>query len=161
MLGESAEIGPEPLGPFGPGKRLCQDQPSVFAAETHRLNPMAADQRRDLLVDSAAEHHFDNFHRGFVGHAHSLSKLRLDREPLEHLIDLRPAAVHHHRVQSHILQQDHVGGEPFFQRRIGHRFAAVLDHDRLAREGPDIGKGFHQHVRFLDQLVHRWALPIK
>ena len=158
VLAPGAEVCPKLLGPFGFREGFSFDEPAVLAAQPDGLGPVAADQRRDLLVDGAPEDHLDDFHRGFVGHAHALTELRLDRKPLEHLVDLRPAAVHDDRVEPDVLHQHDVGGEPFFQRRVGHGLAAVLQHDGLAGEGPDVRQGLHQDVRLPDQLVH--AIPL-
>ncbi len=64
----------------------------------------------------------------------------------EGVLDLRAAAVHHHRVHADELEQHHVFREVLLQRRIGHRIAAVLDHDGLAVELADVGQGLGQDL---------------
>ena len=56
-------------------------------------------------------------------------EFRLDAEPLEHLADLRPAAMHHHRVDGGLLHQHDVAGEALGQRLLAHGVAAVFHHD--------------------------------
>ena len=60
----------------------------------------------------------------------------LEAEPLHVLGDLRAAAVDDHGVHADVLEQHDVGRERLAQRLLGHRRAAVLDHDRLARRTP-------------------------
>ena len=48
--------------------------------------------------------------------------------------NLRTAAVHDDRVQTHLTQKDHVFGEALLQMVIDHGIAAVFDDDTLAGE---------------------------
>ena len=64
----------------------------------------------------------------------------------ERLLDLRAAAVHHHRVHADQLEQHHVLGEILLQRRVGHGVAAVLDDDGLAVELADVGQRLGQDL---------------
>jgi len=59
-------------------------------------------------------------------------------EPLHVGGDLPAAPVHDDRIHSHVLEQHHVARELLAQPGIGHRRAAVLDHDRLAVELADV-----------------------
>src|SRR3954447_11612455 len=70
----------------------------------------------------------------------------LDRhvEPLHVGGDVGAAAVDDDRVQADVLEQHHVAGEVLAQRRVGHRRAAVLDHDRPAVELPDVRERLQQ-----------------
>src|SRR6185295_2748972 len=61
-------------------------------------------------------------------------------EPAEHRRDLRPAAVHHHRVDADQSQEHHVGGERALEFRVDHRVAAVLDDHRAAGEAREPGQ---------------------
>jgi len=63
--------------------------------------------------------------------------------------DLRAAAVHHHRVHPHQLQQHHVLGEGLHQMPLGHGIAAVFDDDGLVVETLDVGQRLGQDVRLL------------
>jgi hypothetical protein len=145
---------------FRPGlrrQRLGQHQPAVLAAESDRLSAVSIQEVDDFHIDPAGQYHLHNFHRGRVGHSHPVPKLRDHSQSIQHLIDLRPPAMHDHGVEPDILQQHHILGKSLFQGRIGHRMPPVLDDDRLALEGADVGQGLDQHVRFLNQFVH--ALP--
>ena len=51
----------------------------------------------DLLVDRAGEHHLDHLDGRRVGDAQAVDEGARDVEPLQHVADLRPAAVHHDR----------------------------------------------------------------
>src|SRR5712692_9729409 len=93
VLAPAVEVRPELLGPVGFREGLGLDEPPVLAAQADGLGSVPADQRRDLLVDGPAEDHLDDFHRGRVGHADALAELGFDGQALEHLVDLRPAAV--------------------------------------------------------------------
>jgi hypothetical protein len=49
------------------------------------------DERHDVLVDEAAQHHLDHVERLLVGDAHALDELALLAELLQQRADLRPA----------------------------------------------------------------------
>jgi hypothetical protein len=85
-----------------------------------------------------------------VGDADAVPELRLDPEPIQHLVDLRTAAVDDDRVDPDVLQQHHVLCEPILERRVRHRMAAVFHDDGLAAERADVRQGFDQDVGLLD-----------
>ena len=58
-----------------------------------------------------------------------------------------PGAVHHHRVHADQLEQHHVLGEVLLQRHVGHRVAAVLDHDGAVVELADVRQGLDRGPR--------------
>ena len=68
-------------------------------------------------------------------------------EPVELRADLRAAAVHHDRAQPGVAQEHHVLGEGLPERLVGHRVAAVLDHDGLAVEPVQPGQRLDQRGR--------------
>ena len=105
--------------------------PAVLAAQPDRLAAGLVDMADDLLVDRSGQHHFDDLDRRGIGHAQAAGELRLDAEPLEHGFDLRPAAMHDHRIDRGLLQKHDVAGE--FPRRVflAHGVAAVFDHHGL------------------------------
>jgi hypothetical protein len=111
-------------------------------------------QRDDLLVDAADEDHLGDAHRLFVGDAHAADEPRADAEPVEHLVDLRTAAVHDHRVHADELEQHDVLRERLLELVVGHRVAAVLDDDGLAVKAPDVGQRLVKNRGFVDQVVH-------
>ena len=98
---------------------------------------------------SPASTHLDHFHGLGVGDAHALDELALLAQRLQRGLDLRPAAVHHHRVHADQLEQHHVLGEVRLQLGIGHGVAAVLDDDGLAVELADVGQRLGQDLGLL------------
>jgi hypothetical protein len=104
------------------------DQAAVAPGQAHGLAAGGVDQAHDVLLHLAGQHPFDHFHRFGVGDAHALDEGALLAEALgQRVVDLRAAAVHHHRVHAHQLEQHHVLGKVLLQRRVGHGVAAVLD----------------------------------
>ena len=77
-------------------------------------------------------------------HAQAADELDRQVEPLHVARDLRPAAVDDDRVHADVLEQHDVAREVLAQRRVLHRRAAVLDHDRLAVELPDVRERLEQ-----------------
>ena len=57
--------------------------------------------------------------------------------------------MHHHRIDTHQLEQYHVLRESGLQGRIRHGVATVLDDHGLAMEFPDVGKGLGQDIGFV------------
>ena len=124
-------------------------QPAVAAGQAHRLAAGVVDEADDVLLHLAGQHPLDDFHRLLVGHAHALDERALLAQTAERLLDLWPAAVHHHRIEADQLEQHHVLGKVLLQRRIGHRVAAVLDDDGLAVEASDVRQRLRQQLGLL------------
>ena len=59
---------------------------------------------RQLLIDRTGQHHFRDFHRGRIGDAQTVDKLRLHPCPVQHGANLRPAAMHDDGVNADKLQ---------------------------------------------------------
>src|SRR5665647_1140407 len=76
-------------------------------------------------------------------------ELALDAEPGEHRGDLRPAAVHDHRVQAHLAQEDHVLRERPPEVVVDHGIPAVLDNEQRAGEALQPGQCLDQHLGLL------------
>ncbi len=87
------------------------DQPAVLAGDADRLAAGRLDRGHDLLVDRAGQDHLDHLDGGGVGDAQAVDEGRLDLEPVEHGLDLRPAAMDHDRIDADLLQQHDVAGE--------------------------------------------------
>ena len=116
------------------------DEIRVLAADPHRSAAGRVQQRDDVLVDEAAEHHLHHVHRRRVGHPHAVNEARGNVEAVEQFPDLRAAAMHDDGIHAHQLEQHHVAGEGAFQVFRHHRVAAVLDDDGRAVELPNVGQ---------------------
>ena len=126
----------------------CADQATVRAGQPHRATAVFVDQVYDVFVDLPAEHHFDHIHGLGIGDAHALNEYPLLADFFQPFVDLRTAAVHHHRVHTHQLQQHHVARETFAQRLIGHRIAAVFHDDGFAMKALNIRQRFREDLGF-------------
>jgi hypothetical protein len=126
---------------------------AVVSRETDRLPAAALHQLDDLPVDAAPEHHLDHLHGRIVGDAQAVHERRFDAEPAEGAFDLRAAAVHDDRLESDVLEQDHVHRERRAQLRVGHGVTAVFDDDGLVEEAPDVRQRLDQDLRLVDQLL--------
>ena len=71
-------------------------------------------------------------------------ELALDLEPIEHRLDLRAAAMDHHRVDPDLLEQHDIAGEVARQGRRPHGVAAEFDDEGAAGEAPHIGQRLDQ-----------------
>ena len=120
------------------------DKGAILPGQANRLAAKTVDQVDDILVD-LAQHHLHHVHGFFVGDAHALHKFAGLAYTLEQIIDLRAAAVHYHRIHTDQLEQHNIPSEAFLQLGIGHRIAAVFDHDGFIKKTLDIrhrlGKG--------------------
>ena len=105
------------------------DQVAVLARQADGDPAGPVDRGDDLLVDRAAQNHLDDLDRRLVGHPEPADEIALDLEPLQHLADLRPAAVNHDGVDADPLQQDDVVRELRGERGIAHRMPAVFHHE--------------------------------
>ncbi len=80
------------------------------------------------------------------------TNVALHAEARERGLDLRAAAVHHHRVHADQLEQHHVAREIRLQHVVGHGVAAELDDDGLAVETLDVGQRLAEDARLLGSL---------
>ena len=126
----------------------------VFAGQADGAPTVLANQAYDLLIHGAAQHHLDHVHGGVVGHAQATAEGRLDADAIEHAVDLRPAAVHHHHANTDVAQQADVARKALFQRLVDHGVTAVLHDERPLMKALDVGQRLVQNLGFLDELVH-------
>ena len=117
---------------------------AVLAAQADRLAAGRVDEADDLLVDRAGQHHLDDLDGRRVGDAQAAGELRLDAEPLEHLADLRAAAMHHDRIDGGLLHQHDVAREAPRQVLVAHGVAAVFHHDDLLVVALHVRQRFRQ-----------------
>ena len=96
----------------------------------------------------AAQHHFHNVHRFLVGYPHALHEYTFFAHFLQHLVNLRAAAVHNHRIDAHQFQEGNVFGKAFFQVFLGHGVAAVFDDESTAGKTADIRQRLAQNMGF-------------
>ena len=102
---------------------------------------MAIDQADDLLVDQAAQDHFDHIHGFAVGDAHTIDEFRFLPNLFEDFADLWTTTVHHHRVHTHEFHQHNIPGETTFEFLIHHGITAILDNHGLALKPLDKWQG--------------------
>ena len=136
------------------------DHVAVLAAKANRASPFGVDRADDLLVDRPGEHHFDDFHRRLVGDPQSPGEMRLDSELLQHHANLRPTAMHDHRIDPGLLQKHHVLGEVARLVLIPHRVTAILHHDDRIVVAQHVRQRLHQYLglllgRGVERLGHR------
>ena len=84
-----------------------------------------------------------------------------DAELLEHLADLRPAAVHDDGLDAGLLEQNHVLGEIFRRGAIAHGMSAILDDHDLLVVTLHVRQSLHEHFGLdvdVRQLVNRGRL---
>ena len=113
------------------------DQPAILAADADRQCARLVDQSGNILIDRAGQHHLDDLDHRLVGHPQPVHEARLYRQPLQHRVDLRPAAMHDDRVHADLFEQRDVPPELLGQMLVTHGMAAVFDHDghpRIAAE---------------------------
>jgi hypothetical protein len=104
---------------------------STLSAQADRLAAGLVDVADDLLVDRAGEHHLDDLDRGGIGDAQPGGELGLDAEALQHIADLRAAAMDHHRIDRGLLEQHDVAGKAARRILLAHGVAAVFHDDGL------------------------------
>src|ERR1700736_5769807 len=85
--------------------RLILRASTILPSLPDRPTARSVDEADDLLIDGAGQHHLDDLDRGRVGDAQPGRKFRLDAQPVEHVADLRPAAMHDDRVDGGLLHQ--------------------------------------------------------
>ena len=122
-------------------------QAGILAAEAQRIAARLGHRLDDLLVDLAGQHHLDDFDGGTVGDAQPVDEAALDLQTIQHLGDLRTAAMHHHRIDAHLLDQHDVAGEDAGELVIDHGMTTIFDDEGLARIALHIGQRLGQGAR--------------
>ena len=84
---------------------------AVLSGQADGAAAMLIDEADDFLVE-LTQHHLDDVHHLFVGHTHALPELARDTHRLQKVANLRPPAVHDHRVHANELQHDDITGKP-------------------------------------------------
>ena len=112
------------------------EQLGVLAGDADRVWPVRVDQVDQFAADLPEQHHPRHVEHFGSGDPESALEITCDAEPLQHRRDLRSAAVHDDRVDPAVAQEDHVVGEGVPQCVVGHRVAAVFDHDDLVVQLP-------------------------
>ncbi len=93
--------------------------------------------------------------RLLIGDAHAAHIVALDPHLVERRVDLRPAAMDHHGIDTDVLEQNDVLGEARFEFLVLHGMAAVFDDKGLAIKALEIRQRLHQHLSLADKVVHR------
>ena len=107
------------------------------------------DQTHNVLLHFTGQHPLDHFHGFGVGHTHALNELAFFAQAVQGCFNLWAAAMNHHRVHAHQLQQHHIFGKVSLQGRVGHGIAAVFDDQCFAMELANVGQGLRQDFRFV------------
>ena len=146
----------------GAGQLGCGDEVCVLAGQAHRLAARRIDPADQLLVDRAGQHHFGNLRGRGIGDAQAIDELAFDACAFQHRADLRPAAMHHHRIDADRLQQHDILGKGARQIGIAHRVAAIFHHEGAAGIGLQIGQRLGQRFGLLQHggiVRHRSGFP--
>ena len=133
---------------------LARISPPSLPLRPHRHAAMLIDQVDDLFVDLADQDHLDDVEGLLIGDPHAAHIVAFDPHLVEHRVDLRPAAMNHHRIDADILEQDDILGEARFELLVFHGVAAILDDEGLAVKALEIGQRLHQHLSLADKVVH-------
>src|SRR5690348_6579843 len=108
------------------------EQCGVFTGDADGVRAVCVDQVHQFPADLAEQHHPGDVEHLRGGDPETALEIALDAKPFQHRADLRAAAVYDYRVDAAVAQEHHVGGERRLEYVVGHRVAAVLDHDDLA-----------------------------
>ena len=120
------------------------DEAGVLPRQADGVGAVAVDGADDLAVDLAQQGHADDVDGLRVGDPQTLDEDRFLAEAAHQVGDLWPAAVDDDGIHADEAHQHDVLGE---QLEVAHGVAAVLDHDGLAGELPDVGQRLGQDRR--------------
>ena len=150
------------FGILGRALQLARlDQPAILAGQADRLTAFGLQRGHDLFVDRACQNHFDDVDRFLVGDAQPVDEDAFLRHPVQHLADLRPAAMHDDRIHPDLFQQHDVPGKEPRQMGVAHGMTAVFHDQGLvivpAHEGKRLGQdaGLRQPFDAPPRLVRR------
>ena len=129
----------------------CQDQVAVLAADADGDAAAFVDVGHDRLVDRAGQDHLDDLHGRGIGDAQAVHEGALDADPLQHLVDLRAAAMDHDRVHADLLHQHDVARDQVAELGIGHGVAAVLHDEGGVVVPAHVGQRLGDGLRHADE----------
>ena len=133
------------LVPVHRGQALPGSQePAVLTADANGGGAVGVEQGDELALHGTGEHHADHVHDLGGGDAQSSAELRGDAQPLEHRVDLGPAAVNDDGAHPDLVQEEDVLGEGAFELIVDHGVAAVLDDHGGALVGAQPRHGLQQ-----------------
>ena len=130
----------------GAQRALGPDQLAVATRDADGGATGPVDRRSQLLVDRPREDHLDDLDRLVVRDAQPVDEARLDREAVEHLGDLRAAAMDDDRIDADLLEQHDVARELGEDGGVAHGMAAVFDHDCAAGVAAHEGQGLGEEA---------------
>ena len=133
---------------------LGLEEGTVQTAQADGLAAEVVDDGDQVLVDLAAEDLLHHVHRLLIGVTQAVHEAGLLADLLQHPADLRPAAVDHHDLHPHEMEQDDVADDGAAEFLGDHGVAAVFDDDSLAVVFLNVGEGFHQDGGALHIIVH-------
>ena len=93
---------------------------------------MMVDKADNILLYFAAQDPLDHFHGLGIGNTHALDEFAFFTNFCQRLVNLRAAAMHHHRVHANQFEQNNIARKGFLQGRLCHGIAAILDDNGLA-----------------------------
>ena len=99
----------------------------------------------DLFIDAPHQHHLHHVHGVGAGDPQAIAKLGFDRQAVQPLVDLRAAAMHHHRLHTHRGQQGQIAIHRIAQVGAHHRRTAVLHHHPPPGKALDVGQSLAEH----------------
>ena len=126
--------------------RLGLHHASVYAADTHGLTAGGLDEVDEALADLAGQHHLHHAGGLLVRDAQPVDEFALHAHPGEHIVDIRPTAVHEHHPHADQLQEHDVLHDLGLELFVLHGVPAVLDDDHAVPVLLDIGQGLDQHL---------------
>jgi hypothetical protein len=124
----------------------CPHHHAVLARQADGAAALRPDPADDLLVDGAGEDHLDHLDGRLVRDPQAAGEGGLNAELVQHLADLRAAAVNDDRLHAGLLQQHDVLGEILRRLAVPHGVAAILDDDHLLVVALHVRQGLHEHL---------------
>ena len=122
--------------------------------------PDLAAGREDPRVDEPVQDHRRRVNRAVIGDAPAAHHARLDAERALHIVELRPAAVHHHDADSEVVQDCDLLHQRARAGEVAEDCAARLDDEDLALVEADVRRSAPQgcnHRGLVNPVRHHLA----
>jgi len=110
-----------------------------------------------VFVHLADKYHLHDIHGLTVSDPHTLNVARLNVQAIQEGVNLGAAAMHNHRIDTDLFEQDNIKSKLLLQVVINHGVATVFNDNSLAAKLLHVGQGVNEDLCFFNTLLNSFC----